>query len=96
MSNEQFLQGIHNIEASIITGLQKAGISTNPVFTWHRGKNLIPIPSIPIHLAITNGNKEFELQFEREEIDDSWDVNGHWPNTTQQKIRILIQKIAGS
>ncbi|SPJ17444.1 hypothetical protein SBBP2_3090008 [Burkholderiales bacterium] len=87
-SSEQFMKGLQNIERAIIDGVQSGGRGISAKnFTWHRGKDLLPPPSV-VELELLARPNTVSDSFSRDEIEESWErVNR--PDT-QQKIRRII------
>jgi hypothetical protein len=89
MSEEQFILGIKNIQKAVIDKLMAAGIKAETDnFIWHRGKNLLPIPTI-VSLEVNVQGKTVTADFDREQIEDSWS------HINRKDVRLVVDFLFG-
>jgi len=87
-SSLRFIEGLRNIELAIIHGVRSGGLDIAAKnFTWHRGKALLPQPSV-VRLELRIGVNTVTDTFSREEVEDAWQRVDR-PDT-QRKIQQII------
>ena len=74
VQTQQFLSGLQNVEREIIEKVRALGNQnfTANNFLWHRGKKLVPIPTV-VELEIKLNDKSTNAVFDRSHMSDSWE-----------------------
>jgi len=87
-SSLRFIEGLRNIELAIIHGVRSGGRDIGARnFTWHRGRVLLPQPSI-VRLELRAAGNTVVDSFSREEVEDS--CRGVDRPDTRHKVQQII------